>query len=234
MLDGGLDRGTSTLVVGPAGAGKSVLCAQVAAAAARRGEPAIYFSFGEGIDLLVNRSDRLGMGMRDLAGAGRLELRQLDPTTVSPGEFTHLIRRAVEGRGARVVVIDGLNGYLNAMVEERMLPLLLHELLAYLAHRGVLTLLVMGQNGLIGASMPSPADVSYLADTVMLLRVQEIGGGLSRSLSMMKRRGGEIDTMVREYRIGGDGLRIGPVVGGMANVPVRDDRGALVEGEESR
>ena len=123
MLGGGLDRGTSTLVIGPAGAGKSVLCSQYATAAARRGEPAIYFSFDEGIDTLVNRSDRLGMGMRDLAGAGRLELQKVDPTTVSPGEFAHLIRRAVEARGVRVVVIDSLNGYLNAMVEERMLTL---------------------------------------------------------------------------------------------------------------
>ena len=230
MIGGGLDRGTSTLVIGPAGAGKSVLCARYATDSASRGEPAAYFSFDEGLATLIARSEKLGMRMQSLVDAGRLELHKVDPTGLSPGEFAHLVRGAVEERGARLVVIDSLNGYLNAMAEERLLTLHLHELLAYLGHQGVVTLLVMGQNGLVGAPMEPPADVSYLADSVLLLRVAEVGGTLRRSLSMVKRRGGGYDPRVREYRIGEDGLRIGPPLGGPAD-DAPEVHGGSLEGE---
>jgi circadian clock protein KaiC len=210
MIGGGLDRGTSTLVIGPAGAGKSVLCSQIAAASARRGEPVIYFSFDEGLGTLIGRSEQLGLGMQALVDAGRLELHKVDPTELSPGEFAQLVLQAVAHRRVRLVVIDSLNGYLNAMAEERMLALHLHELLAYLGHRGVVTLLVMGQHGLVGATTEPPADVSYLADAVLLLRAVQDGNNLRRTISMVKRRGGAYDPTVRRYRIAEDGLAIDP------------------------
>ncbi|HEX3554628.1 MAG TPA: ATPase domain-containing protein [Thermoanaerobaculia bacterium] len=210
LVGGGLDRGTSTLVMGPAGAGKSVLSTQYAAAAARRGEAVAFFTFEEGLGTMFARAESLGMGLQEHVQSGRVTVQKVDPAELSPGEFAYRVHQAVEQRQARVVVIDSLNGYLNAMPEEQLLTPQLHELLAYLGHRGVATLLVMGQHGFLGSGMQSPVDVSYLADTVILIRYFEAMGRVRRAISLIKRRGGAYEETIREYRIEPDGIRIGP------------------------
>jgi circadian clock protein KaiC len=188
LLGGGLDRGTSALLMGPAGSGKSSISAQCVVAAADRGERAAIFTFDESVGTLLARSESLGMGLTRHVDSGRVIARQVDPAEMSPGEFAHLVRLAVE-QGARMVVIDSLNGYLNAMPDERFLTIQLHELLTYLGQRGLVTLLVVAQHGLLGA-MQSPVDTSYLADSVVLLRYFEAAGRLRRAVSVVKRRGG--------------------------------------------
>ncbi len=233
LVGGGLDRGTSTLFMGPAGGGKSVLATQYAAAAARRGEPVAFFAFEEGLGTLFTRSESLGMGLQAFVRSGQVTVQKVDPAELSPGEFSTLVRQAVEERQARVIVIDSLNGYLNAMPEERMLTAQLHELLAYLGHRGVATLLVMGQHGLFG-SMQSPMDISYLADTVIVIRYFEARGRVRRAISVVKKRGGAYEDTIREYRIEPGGIRLGPPLeefqGVLTGVPVyRGTAGTLME-----
>ena len=218
LLGGGLDRGTSTLLLGPAGVGKSVLGTQYALTAARQGERADVYIFDEGLQTFFARADGLGMGIREHVEVGRIRVQQLDPTELSPGEFDHLVRDAVEREGARIVVIDSLNGYLNAMAEGRFLLAQLHELLSYLRQRGVVTLLTMAQHGLVGERMDAPIDVSYLADTVLLLRYFEAAGQLRQAISVVKKRSGEHERTIRELRIGPD-LRVGE--------PLREFHGVL-------
>jgi circadian clock protein KaiC len=208
LLGGGLDRGTSALLMGPAGSGKSSIAAQCVVAAAARGERAAVFTFDESIGTLLARSEGLSMGLAGHVEAGRVVARQVDPAEMSPGEFAHLVRLAVE-QGARMVVIDSLNGYLNAMPDERFLVIQLHELLTYLGQRGVVTVLVVAQHGLLGASMQSPVDTSYLADTVVLLRYFEAAGRLRRAVSVVKKRGGAHEDTLREFRLGAGGLYVG-------------------------
>ncbi|MFL5245379.1 MAG: ATPase domain-containing protein [Gemmataceae bacterium] len=209
LLGGGLDRGTSTLLMGPAGCGKSSLATQYAVAAAARGEPGVIFAFDESITTLLARSEGLGMNLRAHVASGKIRVQQIDPAELSPGEFADLVCQAVEKAGARIVVIDSLNGYLNAMPEERFLTLHLHELLMYLGQHGVVTLLVMAQHGFLGTSMQSPVDASYLADSVVLLRYFEAKGKLSRALSVVKRRGGAHDETLREFRLSNQGIHVG-------------------------
>ncbi len=209
LMDGGLDKGTSTLIMGPAGSGKSTLATQYAVAAAGRGERAALFLFEESRKTLLARSAGLGLDVRGHLAAGRLSVRQVDPGELSPGEFVALVRAEVEGRGASVVMIDSLNGYLNAMPEVRFLTLQLHELLTYLGQRGVTTLLVVAQHGLVGSSMQTPIDVSYLADSVLLLRFFEAAGRVRMALSVLKKRSGAHERTIREITFGKDGITVG-------------------------
>jgi circadian clock protein KaiC len=217
MLGGGIDRGSSTLIMGPAGSGKSALSTQYAIGAAQRGEKAAMFIFEESVASLYNRSHSLGMPLRELVDAGLITIRQVDPAQLQPGEFAHLVRKTVDD-GVRVLVIDSLNGFLNAVPEEKFLLLHLHELLSYLGQNGVATVLVFAQHGLVG-SMHSPVDVSYLADCVVLLRFFEARGKIRKALSVVKKRGGLHDTSIRDFTMSHAGLAIG--------VPLDDFRGVL-------
>ena len=207
MLGGGIDRGSSTLIMGPAGSGKSALSTQYAIGAAQRGEKAAMFLFEESIASLYNRSHSLGMPLRQLVDAGLISIRQVDPAQLQPGEFAHLVRKTVD-QGVRVLVIDSLNGFLNAVPEEKFLLLHLHELLSYLGQNGVATVLVFAQHGLVG-TMSSPIDVSYLADCVVLLRFFEARGKIRKALSVVKKRGGLHDTSIRDFTMSTRGLAVG-------------------------
>ena len=217
LLGGGLARGSSTLVVGPAGAGKSTLATQYVIAAAARGEKSCVFLFDESTATFRERSTGLGMNVDALIEAKLLDLRQLDPAELSPGEFAHIVRRSVEGQEGHIIVIDSLNGYLNAMPDERFLVLHLHELLTYLSQRGVTTLLIMAQHGLVGTNPESPLDASYLADTVLLLRYFEALGEVRKAVSVIKKRTGKHELTIRELMID-HGLRIGEPIRGFQGV----------------
>ncbi|MEA2342080.1 MAG: circadian clock protein KaiC [Thermoanaerobaculia bacterium] len=228
LLGGGLDRGSSTLIMGPAGAGKSTLATQYAVAAAERGERAALFIFDESRRSLIKRSAAVGMELAEAIENGLITAQQVDPAELAPGEFANLVREAVEKHGARTVVIDSLNGYLNAMPEERFLTLHLHEMLTYLGDHGVATILVMAQHGLIGSNMISSVDVSYLADCVVLLRYYEADGELHKAISVMKKRSGDHEKAIREFSMGEGGLKVGPPLKGfrgiLTGIPIVEDR----------
>jgi circadian clock protein KaiC len=219
LLGGGLERGTSTLLVGAPGTGKSSLAVQFAVAAARRGECAALFIFDESISTLCTRSKGMGMDPVPLMASGHLTIRQIDPAELSPGEFVQSIRDAVERRHVTVLGIDSLNGYLNAMPDERFLIVQLHELLTYLGQAGVATLLVGAHHGLIGGAMQSPVDASYLADTVVLLRYFELDGDVKQAISVVKKRGSAHERTIRSLTLRAEGIRIGE--------PLRNYRGIL-------
>jgi circadian clock protein KaiC len=201
LLGGGLERGTSTLLVGPAGAGKSILASHYANAAAASGERAAVYIFDESVGTYLHRGDGLGLSIRQHVDAGRITLRPLAPAELSMGQFNHLVREAIERDHARIVIVDSLNGYLNAMAEERAVMVQLHELLSYLSSHGVLTLMTIALHGFIGDAMSSPLHVSYLADTVVLLRYFEAAGMLRRAISVVKKRSGSHESTSRELRI---------------------------------
>jgi circadian clock protein KaiC len=219
LLGGGIDRGTSTLVLGPAGVGKSTLAAQLVKATVERDEKAAFFIFDEVPSTLMIRGEGLGMGVRTDVDAGRILIRQIDPAELSPGHFAHLVREAVEVHGVSMVVIDSINGYQSAMPEEHHLSAHLHEMLAYLNQSRVLTVLVMTQAGLIGPTATSPIDLSYLADTVILLRYFETKGEIRQAISVVKRRTGAHERWIRELHIDSAGLRVG--------APLRDFSGVM-------
>jgi len=211
LLGGGPLRGTCTLLSGPAGSGKSTLAMQWVHAAAVRGERSVIYQFDERAGTLLTRVARLGLDLEPHIAAGGVVLRQMDPSDISPGEFACTLRADVEAGGARVVVIDSLNGYLSAMPQEKTLLLQLHEMLSYLNQRGVLTLLINPQTGLLG-NMQSSIDVSQLSDAVLLLRFFEAGGRVRKAISVIKNRGGPHEETIRELRIGADGVRVGEVL----------------------
>ncbi len=208
LLGGGPDRGTSTLLMGPAGSGKSTLAIQYLAAAAARGEHATIFAFDEGLHTISVRSKGLGIQFKEGLGPGEISIRQIDPTEVSPGEFGHLVREEVERHHATIVVIDSLNGYLNAMPEERFLTAQLHELLAYLARKGVCAIIVVAQHGLVGSGMVAPVDTSYLADSVVLTRFFEHAGKVKKAISVLKKRSGPHEESIRELHLGPQGITL--------------------------
>jgi circadian clock protein KaiC len=212
LLGGGPSPGTSFLLLGPSGCGKSAVAAQYACAAAKRGDRAAVFTFDESVAIYLARSQALGMDLPPLLDAGRLSVQQVDPAEMSPGEFVYVVRGAVESANARVVVIDSLNGYLNAMAEESLVTLQLHELLTYLGHRGVLTILTVAEHGLVGRPMQAPVDVSYLADSVLLFRYFEAGSQVRKALCVVKKRVGGHENTIRELLIGGGRVRVGPVL----------------------
>jgi circadian clock protein KaiC len=209
LLGGGLERGTSTLLMGPAGAGKSSLASQYAVAAAERGENSVFFVFDESVQTLVERAEGLGLGLQAHVAAGRVRLQQVDPAELAPGQFASLVQAAVEEGGARLVVIDSLNGYMQAMPQERFLLIQLHELLTYLGQQGVMSLLIVGQQGLIGHGLHSPVDASYLADSVLLLRYFEAMGEVHTVLSVVKKRRGRHERTLRELRLSDAGIEVG-------------------------
>ena len=210
LLGGGLSRGTSTLIMGPSGTGKSSLTLHVVAAALERGERVLVVSFDETRRVLLARAQGLSIDLEAAVAEGRLALEHIDPAELSPGEMMGMIRQHVEA-GAQMVVLDSLTGYQNAMPEESYLILHMHELLSYLGQKGVVTLLVLAQHGLVGP-MQSPVDLTYISDTVLLLRFFEAGGRIRRALSVMKKRTGPHEETIREFRIGSEGLRVGPAL----------------------
>ena len=208
MFGGGMDRGSSTLVVGPTGVGKSSIIMQYLSAAAARGEKVCLYTFDESTRTARVRAQSLGLNIEHQISDGRLTLKQVDPAELSPGEFVAQIRHAVDDDHVRVIVIDSLNGFLHAMTGESDLPLQLHELLTFLGSRGVATFLVMTQHGIVGEAR-TQADVSYLADNVLLMRYFEAQGSVRRAFSVIKKRSGAHETAIRELTLSSSGIHIG-------------------------
>ncbi|ATC64121.1 circadian clock protein KaiC [Nibricoccus aquaticus] len=208
LLGGGIDFGTSTMLMGPPGCGKSTLATMVSFVAAERGQTVLFFSFDEISTTLLSRAAQLGMDLTKHVESGHVRLEQIDPAEVSPGELADRIRRATLEKKAHVVVIDSINGYLNAMPEERHLVLQLHELLAFLNQQGVITLMVLAQQGVVG-QMHSSVDLTYLADTVVLLRYFEAQGAIHQAISVMKKRSGNHERTIREFSVGPGGVEVG-------------------------
>jgi circadian clock protein KaiC len=219
LLGGGIDYGTSTLLVGSPGTGKSTLASQFVCAAAESGRKAAMYIFDESVSTLLSRSTGMGIPLVKHLGTGALTIQPVDPAELSPGEFAHTVRRAVEHDGVKVIVIDSLNGYLNATPEERFLTTQLHELLSYLGQHGVATLIVGAHHGLIGSAMLTPVDASYLADSVVLLRYYEAHGEVHQAISVLKKRAGAHERSIREFRLTQDGIEVGK--------PLRQFRGVL-------
>ncbi|RZM12297.1 MAG: circadian clock protein KaiC [Sphingomonas sp.] len=214
---GGLDYGTTTLIIGPSGSGKTTLSLQYVFAALERGEKALFVSFDETERVFMRRAAGMDLDLSDHVAAGRLCFRQVDPGELSPGELTGIIRDQVERVGATVVVLDSLSGYQLAMPEEQHMLLQMHEVVTYLNQQGVLGLLVLTQTGMIG-TMQSPVDLTYLADSVMLLRFFEADGAIRRVMSFLKRRMGPHEGTLREFRIDSGGIRVGPQLTGFRGV----------------
>jgi len=209
LTGGGLDRGTSTLLIGPAGCGKTSIAVQWAETAARRGESTIMFSFEEAPSTLLSRAAGLGMDLRPHIESGKITIQRVDPAELSPGELVAKVQQYVEEKGVSVVVIDSLNGYLQSMPGEQFLAVHLHELLAYLGNHGILTLMVLAQAGMLGSALQSAVDVSYLADNILLLRYFEAQGEVRQAISTVKRRSGGHEHTIRELRLGPDRIHIG-------------------------
>jgi circadian clock protein KaiC len=213
LLGGGLDRGASNLILGPAGTGKSLITLTFVKSAIERGDNAAMFVFDEELGLLFERAKGLGIDLQPMVESKRLVIEQVDAAELTPGEFSERVRRCVEKYGSRTVVIDSLNGYQAAMPEEQALVLHMHELLQYLNRQGVSTFLTVAQHGLVG-DMKAPVDVTYLADTVILLRYFEAAGRVRRAISVVKKRTGAHEDTIREYMIGSNGITLGePLVG---------------------
>ena len=212
LIGGGLDRGSSTLLLGPAGCGKSTLCSHYLLAALKRGEQVSCYQFEESLETFLRRSEGFGMDFEPFLASGKLEFVQVDIGDLSPGEFSTRVRRSVEEKRAAFVVIDSLNGYLNGMPSERFLLIHMHELLAYLGHQGVVTLLTVAQHGMMGHAMQTPIDVSFLADTVIVLRFFEASGSVRQAISVVKKRRGAHERTLREMKIGSTGMQIGEVL----------------------
>ena len=229
LLGGGVERGTSVLILGPAGTGKSLLALTFIAGAAARGEKSAMFVFDEELGLLKERAIGLGIDLQSMIDSGLLVLEQVDAAEMTPGQFSHRVRGTVEGGGARTVVIDSLNGFQAAMPEENALILHMHELLQFLNRQGASTFLTVAQHGLVG-DMESPVDVTYLADTVILLRYFEALGRVRRAVSVVKKRTGAHENTIREYRIGKTGFCLGEPLtsfqGVLRGIPTMVDRGS--------
>jgi circadian clock protein KaiC len=209
LLGGGVERGTSTLLIGPPGTGKSTIAFQYAAAAAARGDHAAAFMFDETKAALLARADGIGLRIREGTGAGEIALMQIDPVEISPGEFVGRVRDAVEKDRARVVIIDSLNGYLNSMPQDDFLTAQLHELLSYLNNSGVTTFLVVAQHGsMLGGNAASQIDASYLADSVVMLRYFEHMGSVKKAISVMKKRTGDHEESIRQLMFSSTGIQL--------------------------
>jgi len=207
LLGGGLDRGTSNMFMGPPGSGKSTLAIKFMHAAALRGEKTYYLIFDETLGTFLHRAQSLGMDLRPFVEAGTIRLEQIDPAEIAPGEMAHRIRLAVKNDGIRAVVIDSINGYLNAMPAERYLNLQLHELLSYLNQQGVTSMMILAQQGFLG-TMTARADLTYLADTVLILRYFEIEGAVRQAISVVKKRSGNHERTIREITISSAGFEV--------------------------
>lgn len=208
LLAGGPLRGTSTLITGPAGSGKTTVALAYLAAACARGEACTIYEFDERIATLLSRAENMGIPLKGYIDSGHLVVQQIDPAQISPGEFAWRVRSEVEHRGSRMIVIDSLNGYLAAMPQEQQLILQMHEMLSYLSQLGVVTFLINPQHGLVG-SMSTSLNISYVADAVVLIRFFEAEGRLRKAISVLKHRGGAHEDAIRELRIDHKGVRVG-------------------------
>jgi circadian clock protein KaiC len=208
LIGGGLDRGTSTLLIGPSGVGKSTIASSYCHAALGRGERVLVLLFDEIKRIFLARAAGVGMNLEPFVGTGMLSLEQINPAELSPGELSSRIQAAVDELGAKMVVIDSLTGYLNAMSEDQHLVLQMHEILTYLNQKGVVTLLLLANHGLIG-QIATPVDMTYLCDAVMLLRFFESGGRIRRAISVVKKRVGPHEDTIREFSIAGSGISVG-------------------------
>ena len=217
LMGGGLERGTSTLLVGASGTGKSSIAALFAARAAARGERAALFIFDESPATLFSRMTGLGVDLEKRVEDGMVSVTQVDPAEFSPGELAHAIQRAISAETTTIVIIDSLNGYLNSMPDEKFLIVHLHELLTYLGQRGIATVLIATQAGIIGSHMTTPVDASYLADSVILLRYYETDGEVRQAISAVKMRGGDHERTIREFVMRDGRMWVGE--------PLRDYRG---------
>lgn len=229
LLGGGITPGTATLLSGPAGVGKSTTAIQIVVAALARGERAAYFLFDERLPTLLKRSAALGMDLAPAIAAGQLQIRAIDPAELSPGEFAGVVRRAVEDGGARVVVIDSLNAYLQSMPDEKFLVLQMHELLTFLGQKGVIPILILGLHGITG-EIRSDVDLSYLADTVVQLRYFEADGEVRQAISVIKTRTARHERTIREFQITQGGLSVGHALrdfqGVLSGVPTFSGKGS--------
>jgi circadian clock protein KaiC len=227
ILGGGLEEGTSTLISGPPGTGKSSLSTQFVAAAASRGQPSAMFLFEEAANNLLNRADGLNMDVRRHYDSGLMTIQQIDPAELSPGEFAAAVCKAADD-GAKVVVIDSINGYLNAMPDERFLATHMHELLTYLGQRGVVTILVAVQQGMLGGAMTTTVDASYLADNIVMLRYFEHDGEVKQAVSVFKKRASTHERTIRQFSLSARGIEIGEALrrfrGILTGVPVYLER----------
>ena len=219
LTGGGLDRGTSTLLIGPAGCGKTSIAIQWAATAAQRGESCVFFSFEEAPSTMMMRAAGLGIDIRQHIANGKIVIQRVDPAEMSPGQLVAMVQHHIDNENVRKVVLDSLNGYLQSMPGEQFLAVHLHELLAYLSNRGVLTLMILAQAGTLGSPLQSAVDVSYLADNILLLRYFENQGEVRQAISTIKRRSGSHEHTIRELKLGPDRIRIGG--------PLRDFQGVL-------
>jgi circadian clock protein KaiC len=218
LLGGGIDRGTSTLLTGPAGTGKSTVALQFVLAAAAAGKRSAVYLFEESMQTYRSRAAGLAMPLEERVRDGSIRLRQVDPAELSPGELAHLLRKDVEQAGLDLFVLDTLNGFLNSMPEERFLTLHLHEILTFLGQMGVASILIEAQHGLVASQALHQLDVSYLADTVLLLRHFEAGGTVRQALSVVKKRTGTHERTIRELRLDKGGVRLGPPLSGFQGV----------------
>lgn len=218
MLGGGLSPGTNTLLSGPSGVGKTTTAVRCGLTAIERGEKAAYYLFDEGVGTMLARSRAMGMDLQPHLDAGRMQISQIDPAELSPGEFASRIRKAVEADGVRFIAIDSLNAFLQAMPGEKYLLLQMHEMLSYLNQQGVITILVLGQHGIVG-DIRSDIDLSYLSDTILLFRYFEARGEVHKAVSVAKSRTTAHEASIREFRLAGGGIEIGQ--------PLKDFEGVL-------
>ena len=212
LLGGGLDSGTSTLLLGPAGCGKSTIAVRYAVSSAEQGDCAAIFAFDETLATLMTRARGLGLDINKHVESGQVLLRQVDAAELSPGQFVHEIRELIENQGVKLVIIDSLNGFLNAMPGEQFLAMQLHEMLGYLAQKGITTIMTLAQHGFVGTNFNTPVDVSYLADTVVLFRYFESSGEIKKALSVIKKRSGEHESTIRELVMKKGSIRVGDVL----------------------
>jgi circadian clock protein KaiC len=238
LLGGGLARGSNTLFSGPSGVGKTTTAIACVRAALQRGEKASYYLFDEGLGTLLTRSRALGLTIDTFVQDGQLQMHTLDPAEVSPGEFANMVRAAVDEQGVQTVVIDSLNAYLQAMSGDRHLLLQMHELLTYLNQRGVVTILILGQHGILG-EIRTDVDLSYLSDAILLFRFFEARGSLLKAVSVIKSRTSEHELTIREFRLGKNGVQVGQALTDFEGVMtgVASYKGALPllsDGPESR
>lgn len=211
LLGGGLDSGTSNLILGPAGTGKTTIAIRFAVAAAERGQHVSIYSFEESTKNMVGRAQDLGMDLQKHIKSGKITLRKIDPAELTPGQFAALLRSTSSEEKADMVIIDSLNGYIQAMPEQQFLMLQLHELLSYLSNQGVVTLMILAQAGIMGA-MQSPLDLTYLADAVVVTRFFESSGSVKKAISVIKKRSGAHEDTLRELKLSSKGIEVGPVL----------------------
>ncbi len=239
LLGGGLARGTNTLLMGPSGVGKTTTAIRCFLTALQRGETCAYFLFDEGLATLLSRAASMSMDIRPFIDSGQLIIQQIDPAEISPGEFSNLVRKAVSEGGATYIAIDSLNAFLQAMPGEKFLLLQMHELLSYLNQLGIVTLLVLGQHGLLG-DVRSDVDLSYLSDAIVLFRFFEARGEILTAISAVKSRASAHERAIREFRLGATGVRVGEPLtdfeGVMTGVPVYRGRQAMLprDGDDIR